>query len=111
MAIPPPNTDLGFAICIGRCIHKHTTRRLESASTNAHTLIQIERDTHRTLINFVSSMFVLNPGGSGGSSGSGSSNNKVLWYFTQLGLYFVTLRGVYLFFNARENNSRALEQK
>ena len=56
-------------------------------------------------------MFVLNPGGSGGSSGSGSSNNKVLWYFTQLGLYFVTLRGVYLFFNARENNSRALEQK
>lgn len=58
-------------------------------------------------------MFVLNPGSSGGSSGSGSSNSqKVLWYFTQLGLYFVTLRGVYLFFNARENNNvRALEQK
>jgi hypothetical protein len=61
------------------------------------------------------SMFVLNPGGSGGSSGSGSGSSnsqKVLWYFAQLGLYFVTLRGVYLFFNARENNnSRALEQK
>lgn len=60
-------------------------------------------------------MFVLNPGGSGGSSGSGSGSSnsqKVLWYFAQLGLYFVTLRGVYLFFDARESkNSRALEQK
>ena len=59
-------------------------------------------------------MFVLNPGGGGGSSsGSGSSSNqKVLWYFAQLGLYFVTLRGAYLFFDARENNhSRALEPK
>jgi hypothetical protein len=47
-------------------------------------------------------MFVLNPGG-----GSGSANSKgrqQLWYFAQLGLYFVTLRGVYLFFNARESN-------
>jgi hypothetical protein len=48
-------------------------------------------------------MFVLNPGG-GGSGSANSKGRQQLWYFTQLGLYFLTLRGVYLFFDARENN-------
>jgi hypothetical protein len=61
-------------------------------------------------------MFVLNPGGSGNTGGS-NTNLKVVWNFAQLGLYFCVLRGIFLFFDARESNnnnsdtSRSLEPK
>ena len=45
-------------------------------------------------------MFVLNPGG--GDGGAPSQLRQNLWFFGQLGLYFVALRGAYLFFAGRE---------
>lgn len=47
-------------------------------------------------------MFVLNPGG-GGDGGSSSQFRQNLWFFGQLGLYFVALRGAFLFFSGRED--------
>jgi hypothetical protein len=48
-------------------------------------------------------MFVLNPGG-GGAGGEKviSPAKQQLWFFGQLGLYFVALRGAFFFFAARE---------
>jgi hypothetical protein len=55
-------------------------------------------------------MFVLNPGG-GADSSNGGKGRQQLWFFTQLGLYFVALRGVYIFFSSREDRShRSIER-
>lgn len=49
-------------------------------------------------------MFVLNPGGGGAGGEKGISPGKQqLLFFAQLGLYFAALRGVYMFFSARED--------
>lgn len=46
-------------------------------------------------------MFVLNP--SGGDGGSPSQFRQNLYFFGQLGAYFVALRGLFLFFSGRED--------
>jgi hypothetical protein len=55
-------------------------------------------------------MFVLNPGGAGGG-GSGQQQGpgqQQFWFFAKLGLYFAAVRGVYMFFSAREDRNKAL---
>lgn len=49
-------------------------------------------------------MFVLKPGGQGGSGG-GSQRSAVIWYFGQLGLYFGALRMAYSFWAGREETN------
>jgi len=51
-------------------------------------------------------MFVLNP--SGGDVGAPSQSRQNLWFFGQLSLYFIALRGAYLFFSGREE-SKAIQ--
>jgi len=51
-------------------------------------------------------MFVLNPkggglGGAEGGAGAGTLNLN-LWFFGQLGAYFLILRGAHVFFAARD---------
>jgi hypothetical protein len=46
-------------------------------------------------------MFVLNPGG--GEGGAPSQLSQNLWFFGQLSVYFVAIRGAYLFFSGRED--------
>jgi hypothetical protein len=48
-------------------------------------------------------MFVLNPGGSRGGGGKELSPvRQQLMFFGNLAIYFVVIRGAYLFFSARE---------
>ena len=53
-------------------------------------------------------MFVLQPGGKGGSGG-GSEKRAALWYFGQLGLYFGAIRLAYTFWAGREE-AKALKE-
>jgi hypothetical protein len=52
-------------------------------------------------------MFTLNPGG--GVAGGGKSGGAVsqltqnLWFFGQLSVYFLVLRGAFVFFSARDD--------
>ena len=47
-------------------------------------------------------MFVLNPGGSNNSGGSGSEWQQKLWFFGKLGLYFGAIRLAFVFMSGRE---------
>ena len=51
-------------------------------------------------------MFVLGPKGPGGSGSASGGSSEVfgqnLWFFGQLGVYFLLLRGAYVFFAGRE---------
>jgi hypothetical protein len=48
-------------------------------------------------------MFVLNPGGSGSSTGgSGSDLSQKLWFFGKLGLYFGAVRLAFVFMSERD---------
>ena len=57
-------------------------------------------------------MFVLGPKGPGGSGGSGGGTGEVvsqnIWHFGQLSIYFLLLRGAYLYFAGREENTKTL---
>lgn len=46
-------------------------------------------------------MFVLHPHGKEGSGGASMQSQKI-WYFAQVGLYFVGIRCAYMFFAGRE---------
>jgi len=59
-------------------------------------------------------MFVLNPGGGGGKAGSGGSTSEFrekLWFFGQLGLYFVVVRGAYAYFSGRIERAGAVRDQ
>lgn len=49
-------------------------------------------------------MFTLNPGGGGGKGGKGRESplQQNLWFFGQLGLYFLVLRGAFHFMAGSE---------
>jgi hypothetical protein len=49
-------------------------------------------------------MFVLNPGGDGSGKGGGAPSQfrQNLQFFGKLGVFFVALRGAFVFFSGRE---------
>jgi hypothetical protein len=47
-------------------------------------------------------MFVLNPGGDGGKAGAPSQLRQNLQFFGKLGVFFVAVRGAFVFFSGRE---------
>ena len=54
-------------------------------------------------------MFALNPGGSGGDKSGDSQLRKNIWFFGQLGAYFLAIRGAFWFFAGPEER-KALSQ-
>jgi hypothetical protein len=48
-------------------------------------------------------MFVLHPGGTGGSAGAPSQVRTNLWFFGKLGLYYTGLRLAFVFMSGRES--------
>jgi hypothetical protein len=44
-------------------------------------------------------MFALNPGGKGESA---SENRQSLWFWGQLGAFFIVVRGAFLFLSSRD---------
>lgn len=53
-------------------------------------------------------MFVLNPNGVGGA-GAVSPGRQKFWFFARLGVYFVALRGTFVFFSGREDRKALLK--
>jgi hypothetical protein len=50
-------------------------------------------------------MFVLNPGASGSKGAGGGDRQTLVWFWGQLAIYFVAIRGAYLFFSRDEQRS------